>query len=1176
MEDEGLTAMELQRKLKHWGYDVPTFVFSGKEAIKKTQELDPDLVLMDIVLKGDIDGIDAAKEIIKSSKVPIIYLTAHGDEKTLERAKMTKPAAYVLKPFAESELHKIIDMAIYKHRMEKKLKKTGKLIDKGFKDSRGVIVTDHEGYVQYINDDAEDLTGWKKVEAINQKLVDVVTIKDVNTNSRIDPLKKILNGNFEKDENYSLLISRNGILKDIKYTLEPIFNDFDEFTGSTLIFNDITEIKLENEIQFLSESEKQFKSIYEHSSIPSGLFAANGKLIDVNKSFLDLVGLDLSNLKEMKLFDFLNLSTKDKNNLNAGKTIEWESKIDFNGLLSTNSYKNSSNESKYLRIILYPLHAHENSIGGYLLQTQDLTSNKILEKSLKESENEYKELINSINEIFCELDSDLNILQWNKASEDLTGISSKNALDKSLLQLLPDLEDSEILEMFSNVLNTQKSSTIEKKCLIQQKPKYLELNASPSVKGISLIIRDITDIKLDQEKIKTRKDFYRSMVDNQKDLILRCSFDGKINYANPISSQYLGTNVMGKYFSSLIPEEDKNKFENHLKSMKTDKNFENLTIRILDSNNNILDLEWSFNPLYTGDGNLSEILAVGRNVTSFVDAEKSLIQDYENLKMEYHNEINLIKEKKNSLKSKISELDQLNTSLTIEKDKLEKNIQTSLEKSNQEIKELNIHVSQLEDTNSSLREKYSSLDNLYQSQIKSHENEKKSLKNHICNLKTQEEALQKEFNELKKHSEIEIKGYETEINTLTAEIADLNNLNTELKDQYTDLEDRYDFEMEKSENSLRDLNLKINEFKDNEKFMKKQFDEVKNKFEEEIQILKKDKEMLINDLSNLKENLKLLNNKNSILEDQSKDQLKEFEMEKNDLKAQINEFKENEKSLRQKISEWELKYKTDLEELKDNETKLKNDISILNDNKNSLIMKYQELDNRLNSKVKQFNQDKKQLKYDIKNLKTENNRINEIIKEKDLFLKEMNYEFIDNLNNISSLYGIQSAYIIEELTNKFKDNQNYINSIARGHEFLFESDDLKSIDFSRYVVRLIDELYISYNVSKNVIKPNISIKNVFLDRKIALNCALIINELIINIIKHAFPDGQEGVLELIIKENDNILEIKLSDNGIGIPEKFHKMNSMGLQMVNTLVRQFDGTINLNRKSGTVYTIEFPN
>jgi two-component system, sensor histidine kinase PdtaS len=122
VEDESILAMELQTKLENWGYNVPAIVSSGEEVIKNAERINPDLVLMDIVLKGKVDGIDAAQQIIEKFDIPIIYLTAYGDDLTLQRAKMTEPYGYMLKPFDENELKFAVEMTLYRHEMDKKLK----------------------------------------------------------------------------------------------------------------------------------------------------------------------------------------------------------------------------------------------------------------------------------------------------------------------------------------------------------------------------------------------------------------------------------------------------------------------------------------------------------------------------------------------------------------------------------------------------------------------------------------------------------------------------------------------------------------------------------------------------------------------------------------------------------------------------------------------------------------------------------------------------------------------------------------------------------------------------------------------------------------------------------------------------------------------------------------------
>lgn len=116
VEDQNIVALNIRNRLKSMGYTVPTTAISGEEAIKEVEITNPDLVLMDIMLKGDIDGIEAARVINSRFSIPIIYLTAYSDIETLERAKLTGPAGYISKPFKEEDLQNNIEMALLKNR----------------------------------------------------------------------------------------------------------------------------------------------------------------------------------------------------------------------------------------------------------------------------------------------------------------------------------------------------------------------------------------------------------------------------------------------------------------------------------------------------------------------------------------------------------------------------------------------------------------------------------------------------------------------------------------------------------------------------------------------------------------------------------------------------------------------------------------------------------------------------------------------------------------------------------------------------------------------------------------------------------------------------------------------------------------------------------------------------
>jgi len=123
VEDESIVAKDIQNSLKKLGYSVPSVENSGEDAIDAAGQYRPDLILMDIMLKGEISGIEAAEQIKNRYQIPVIFLTAYADESTLNKAKVTEPYGYIIKPFKAIDLHTSIEMALYKHGKEQELRK---------------------------------------------------------------------------------------------------------------------------------------------------------------------------------------------------------------------------------------------------------------------------------------------------------------------------------------------------------------------------------------------------------------------------------------------------------------------------------------------------------------------------------------------------------------------------------------------------------------------------------------------------------------------------------------------------------------------------------------------------------------------------------------------------------------------------------------------------------------------------------------------------------------------------------------------------------------------------------------------------------------------------------------------------------------------------------------------
>jgi len=244
VEDEGIAALDIQNRLKRLGYTASDIVPSGEEAVKIASETSPDLVLMDIMLSGKIDGVTAAEQIHSSLDIPIIYLTAYADEATLQRAKITEPYGYIVKPFKEKDLHIAIDMALYKHKMERKLKESERWFSTALRSiGDAVITTDKDGRITFMNAVSEDLLGWKLEEVSNEDLTKIFNIANRDTRQLAEnPVTRVLlEGCTVGLANHTILISRDGTEIPIDDSAAPIKDDQGNILGVILVFRDITE-----------------------------------------------------------------------------------------------------------------------------------------------------------------------------------------------------------------------------------------------------------------------------------------------------------------------------------------------------------------------------------------------------------------------------------------------------------------------------------------------------------------------------------------------------------------------------------------------------------------------------------------------------------------------------------------------------------------------------------------------------------------------------------------------------------------------------------------------------------------------------------------------------------------------------------------------------------------------
>jgi len=377
VEDEGIVAEDIQMSLEDFGYEVPCVVSSGEEAVLKAGEFRPDLILMDVVLQGEMDGIETARRIQAGMGIPVVYLTAYADDEMLKRAKITEPFGYLVKPFRDQDLHSTIEIALYRHQLYAKMKEGREWLAVTLNSiGDAVIATDRQGLVKFMNPVARQLTGWSECEAKGTPLGAVFkTASELGSLLPTDSLAFVMaeGETANLGEQDLVLFSRDGTQRAIEANVSPIREESGAYIGMVLVFRDITERRnSEDRLRLLSEAVRQ-------SSEGIALVDLSGRVTCLNKAFAEMhgytpeevIGKDLSIFHTLEQMPALGQAIRQIGATGEFSGEIWHARVDgsvFPGLMHNSLWRDRNGK----RV-------------GMICTLQDITDIKATQRALRAS-----------------------------------------------------------------------------------------------------------------------------------------------------------------------------------------------------------------------------------------------------------------------------------------------------------------------------------------------------------------------------------------------------------------------------------------------------------------------------------------------------------------------------------------------------------------------------------------------------------------------------------------------------------------------------------------------------------------------------------------------------------------------------------------------------------------------
>lgn len=518
VDDDFTIKLELKEMLTDIGYIVAGTAENGEQAVENAKSLNPDLILMDIVMPGEMDGISAAEKIKQESDIAIVFITGYGDPEYVERAKRVEPFGYIMKPFDEKEINAAVEIALYKRETEQKLKKAHRALENEIEERKrleeesrkarrewenifqavghiALILNSEHGLI-HANSATEKALGRPEEDLIGKKCYEIFH----NTNGPPEgcPFEKVkTSGQWE-----TIDMEMEALGTTFLVSCTPILDQDGHIEKMIHIATDIGDRKQAEEA--LRQSEQKFHLLFDNVPVGYQSLDENGYFLDVNEAWLDILGYARHEVIGKWFGDFLPPDLVDifkqrfKQNIQSHELIE---NVEFPLVRKDGS------------IVLadYMARIGRDEKGRFLrthCAFSDITEKKRSEQALKDSEEKYRELVENINDVIVSLDATGTVTYISPTIETVVGISPSEVIGRHMLEFVDPDDRAALAERFKELVQTGCIKPYEYRIIDKSgNSRWARSSSRPIIRdgkiaGVQGVLTDITQTKKMEEQIR--------------------------------------------------------------------------------------------------------------------------------------------------------------------------------------------------------------------------------------------------------------------------------------------------------------------------------------------------------------------------------------------------------------------------------------------------------------------------------------------------------------------------------------------------------------------------------------------------------------------------------------------------------------------------------------------------